>query len=79
VISSFELQKITIANSKPSQLLDSSTFDYDGTIFCSLIVNFDETTSLLLLSFQITTKFFNFPSSSHYNPKHLKTNIRSKN
>jgi len=57
VISSFELRKVIIANSKPHRLLDSSTFNYDGTTFCSPIVNFDETTNILLLNFQITIKF----------------------
>jgi hypothetical protein len=57
VISSFELQKVAMPNSKPHQLLDSSTFDYDGITFCSPIANFDEATSILLLSFQITTIF----------------------
>jgi hypothetical protein len=31
--------------------------------------------NVLLLNFQITTKFFQSPSSSHYNPKHYKKTI----
>jgi hypothetical protein len=41
VISSFELQIVTIVNSKPHKLLDSSIFNSNGGTFCSLGVNFD--------------------------------------
>jgi hypothetical protein len=43
-ISSFELQTITITNSKPHGLLDSSTLGFDGARFCSPIVRSNETT-----------------------------------
>jgi hypothetical protein len=46
-ISSFELQTITIAKSKPHGLLDSSTLGFDGTTFCSPIVRSDEITFYL--------------------------------
>jgi hypothetical protein len=44
VISSFELQKISIANFKPHQLLDSSTPGSNGTTFCSPSLNCDGVT-----------------------------------
>jgi hypothetical protein len=44
VISSFELQTITIVNCKPHRLLDSSIFGYNGATFCSPTLNFDGAT-----------------------------------
>jgi hypothetical protein len=44
VISPFELQIVTIENSKRHKLFDSSILNSDGTTFCSACVNSDETT-----------------------------------
>ncbi len=44
VISSFELQIITIANFKPHKLFDSSIFNFDETTFCFSGLNFDGAT-----------------------------------
>jgi hypothetical protein len=44
VISSFKLQTITIANSKPHRLLDSSIFSFDEAIFCFQSFDYDGAT-----------------------------------
>ncbi len=40
MISSFELQIVTIVNSKPHKFLDSSIFNFDEATFCSSCFNF---------------------------------------
>jgi len=44
VISSFELQIVTVVNFKPHRLLDSSIFNYDETTFFSPGLNYDGAT-----------------------------------
>jgi hypothetical protein len=48
MISSFELQIVTIINSKPHRLLDSSILSFDGVTFCSTGNNSDGTTFYFL-------------------------------
>jgi hypothetical protein len=60
-MSSFELQTITIANSKSHRLLDSSILDFDEVAFCSPSPGYDGTTfSSLSLGYNGST--FCFPT-----------------
>jgi len=63
MISSFELQIVTIVNSNPHKLLDSSISDSNGVTFCYQGVHYDETTFCFpIVCSNEATFFFGLPN-----------------
>ncbi len=58
MISTFELPIVTIVNSNPHKILDSSILNSNGTTFCSQGVDYDETTFCFPIVCSNETTFF---------------------